>query len=100
MTEDSNEQLDAAELVAWIAGIFEEDPDDLSEATPRDEVEGWDSLGVLLLMANLDERFGINASEGVMSKLQSVGDIIGLIRDNVEGTSPCNLVPTESNDQR
>jgi acyl carrier protein len=68
------------ETLAWLAGVFEEPIDNLRPDTPRDAIGGWDSLGVLTLMADLDERFDIRVSEKEMSAMTSVQNVIDLLQ--------------------
>ena len=74
--------MNTAEAVAWIAEIFEEPPEGVSADTAREEIPGWDSLGVLTLMAGLDERFNIQLSEEEMEGMQRVSDILAILRRN------------------
>lgn len=64
------------EAVAWIADVFEEPRENVRESTPRLEIPGWDSLGVLSLMAGLDEKFDVRLSESELNNLGTVGDIL------------------------
>jgi acyl carrier protein len=68
------------EALAWITQIFEEAPNRISLATPRADVPAWDSLGVLSLMAGLDETFGIVANGAELNRMQSVGEIVALLQ--------------------
>ena len=67
------------EAMTWLAGVFEEPPGSLHPDTPRDEVRGWDSLGVLSLMADLDEKFDIRVSEKEMAAMTKVQDVLDLL---------------------
>ena len=69
------------ELLQWLADLFEEPLVNVRPETPREEIPGWDSLGVLVLMANLDERFGILLSESEIADLQSIGEVLTLINE-------------------
>ena len=68
------------EALAWIADIFEEPPENVKAETARDELAGWDSLGVLSLMAALDEKFDIQLTETGIESLATVGDVLELLR--------------------
>jgi acyl carrier protein len=70
------------EALAWITEIFEEVPGRLAAETPRPDIPGWDSLGTLTLIAALDERCDIHLSEQDIETMQSVGDILGILRQN------------------
>lgn len=70
------------EVLAWIVQIFEESPDRITLSTPRADIPAWDSLGVLSLMAGLDETFGIVANGAELNRMQSAGEILALIRSH------------------
>ena len=72
--------MNTQEAVSWIAEIFEEPPERISADTPREEIPGWDSLGVLTLMAAVDERFNIQLSEEEMESMEHVSDILAILR--------------------
>jgi acyl carrier protein len=67
------------EALAWIAEVFEEPRENINETTPRLEVPGWDSLGVLSLMAGLDEKFDVRLTETELNDLNSVEDILKVL---------------------
>lgn len=69
------------EALNWIAEVFEESPGRIGAATKRSEIPGWDSLGTLSLIAALDERFDIQLSEDTIEALQSVADLLTVLRD-------------------
>jgi acyl carrier protein len=70
------------EALKWVAGLFEESPDNLKPETPRDSIIAWDSLGVLTLMAAMDEKFGILLSESDMRAMTKVDDIFAVLRQH------------------
>ncbi len=47
----------------------------------REEIEGWDSMGSLLLMADLDEMFDIQLGEGGLEALTTLADLSALIEE-------------------
>lgn len=67
------------EALAWLAQLFEEPAAHVTEATPRESIVGWDSLGTLALMAEMDEKFDIQLSEQDVTGFVTVGDVIGLL---------------------
>lgn len=69
-----------SEVLAWIANLFEESPDNIAPETARESIEAWDSLGTLSLIAGLEEKFEILVSEDELRQLRRVGDILELIR--------------------
>jgi acyl carrier protein len=70
------------EVLVWLAEVFNEPPGSIAAETKKDDVAGWDSLGVLLLMADLDEKFSIQLDEKEIEGLQSVPDVIALLKRN------------------
>ena len=66
----------------WIANLFEEAPENLRPDMARDEIPAWDSLGILSLMAGLDEEFEVLLSDDEIQSLRSVGDILAILRRN------------------
>jgi acyl carrier protein len=76
MTAEKN--LD--EVLAWVADIFETPGEKIRPDTKREEIEAWDSLGVLNLMARLDEEYSILLTEEEIQQLKSVQDILDLLR--------------------
>jgi acyl carrier protein len=68
------------EALAWVADLFETPVEAIQPETKKEEIEAWDSLGVLNLMARLDEEFQILLTEEEIQELKSVGDILNLLR--------------------
>jgi acyl carrier protein len=70
------------DAIAWIAEIFEEPVTRVSESTMRADLPAWDSLGQLVLMAGLDERFGVRVTPSELATVKAVGDILDILRRN------------------
>jgi acyl carrier protein len=70
------------EAINWIADLFEESPDLISEDTRREDIIGWDSLGVLNLMAGFDEKFEILLTDDELQQLKGVQDILSILEKN------------------
>jgi len=68
------------EALKWFADLFGLPPSNITPATTRAEILTWDSLGVLTLMAALDETFNIVANDADMRAMQKVGDVLDLLR--------------------
>ncbi len=69
-----------AEVLAWIADVFESPAEKIRPDTKRPEIEAWDSLGILTLIARMDEDFQFLLTEDEIQGLNSVGDILDLLR--------------------
>ncbi len=75
-------EMTEAEALEWIAELFEESSDAIQADTPRDDVPAWDSLGVLSLIAALDQRCGIVLSGEEIEKMTRIDDILEVLRVN------------------
>lgn len=64
-----------------LADAFAE-PEPLRADMQRDDVAGWDSMGALMLMAELDERFGLQLTAEASRAMQSVGDVLEYLDAN------------------
>jgi acyl carrier protein len=67
------------EVLPWLATVFGEPVESLKFDSQRDQIHGWDSMGMLMLMADVDEKFGIQMSEQDVKGLKSVTDIVALL---------------------
>lgn len=79
---------DPRELLDWVADVFETPIESIQPQTLRDEIATWDSLGILTLIARMDEDFHILLTDEEIQRLRSVGDIVQLIRDRGESAGP------------
>jgi acyl carrier protein len=75
----SNESLSVADVVTWLAEIFEETAENIQESTLRENIPAWDSLGQLVLMAALDQRFGIRLTQAELASLNSVRHVLEIL---------------------
>lgn len=70
------------EAFTWIANLFEEPVDTIQPDTPREDIPSWDSLGILTLMAGLDEDFDIQLSDEEIQGLGKIEHILDVLRRN------------------
>lgn len=68
------------EILTWVADVFEAPADKIRPETRRDEIDAWDSLGILTLIARMDEDFQVLLTEEEIQALRSVGDIVEVLR--------------------
>ena len=66
----------------WLAGLFEQSPETITKGTPRTAIPAWDSLGVLTLIAALDEEFGVPVSDAEIQRFETVDDVLSVLRKN------------------
>lgn len=80
--QTTGQQMQTEEALNWIAEVFEERPGRINAQTLRKDIPGWDSLGTLSLIAALDERFDIHLSEEGIEGMQSVADLLDILRQH------------------
>lgn len=68
--------------MSWIAELFEESVENIKSDTKREDIPAWDSLGILTLMARLDEDFDIILSEEEIQELRTIEGILITLRRN------------------
>jgi acyl carrier protein len=76
---DSLGALSHGDALDWIAELFEEPKGRIQPTTPRGDVAAWDSLGQLVLMSALDQRFGIRLTQDELASLRSIQDILEIL---------------------
>lgn len=76
---DSLGGLSLGEALEWLAELFEEPKGRIQGDTPRADVAAWDSLGQLVLMSALDQRFGIRLTQEELASLRSIRDILNIL---------------------
>jgi acyl carrier protein len=74
------DQITKPETLKLLSNIFEEPVANLSSQVMREEIAGWDSMGSLTLMAELDERFGILLNADEARQLVRIEDVFQLLR--------------------
>jgi len=72
--------ISTAEALAMFSECFMEPVDQLSPAVLRESIPGWDSMGALMLIAELDERFQLELSAEESRTLQSIGDALAFLK--------------------
>jgi acyl carrier protein len=65
-----------------LAESFDEPVENLTPDTDRDSLAGWDSMGALTLMAELDERFGIVLTAEQSAEMRHIRDVLALLRSH------------------
>ena len=61
-----------------------ESSSDVGLTTVLNELEGWDSLGRLSVVALLQESFGVIVETKTLKNLNSIGDIVNLVKEKLE----------------
>lgn len=66
------------EVFEWIADIFEEPVENIRPESSPEDIAAWDSLGVLTLIAGLDDNFDIQLADEEIQELRTVKDILAV----------------------
>jgi acyl carrier protein len=74
-------RLTESEALDLLAECFNEAAGSLRPDTARDAIPGWDSMGALMFMAELDERFGVELDAETSRSMSSVGDALRFLRE-------------------
>jgi acyl carrier protein len=77
----SDNAVSISQALAMIAEAINTPENQVQPAASLEDLEGWDSMGVLLLMAELDERFSIILEEETIGSFSKVADILKLLKD-------------------
>ena len=64
--------------------LFQEEPGTITESTDLKRLEGWDSMTFVGLIAMVDEKFGFTLEPSVVTKSDSLADILNELGDLVE----------------
>ncbi|MBK1646332.1 hypothetical protein CKO25_17090 [Thiocapsa imhoffii] len=73
-------KITTSDALKMLSEILEEPLEKLTPEVLRDEVDGWDSLGALSLMAELDDRFGIILTAEESREMTRIDDVLQLLR--------------------
>ena len=74
-----SEQAIFARLNQVFRDVFDDDGISLSRATTAADIEDWDSLEHINLMAAVESEFGIRLSMGEVSTMKIVGELVDII---------------------
>lgn len=72
--------ISTAEALAMFSECFMEPVDKLSPGVLRESIPGWDSMGALMLIAEIDERFQLELSAEESRGMQSIGDALAFLK--------------------
>lgn len=77
-----SEKISEEEAIAMITRVINEEQQVLVRDTELVAIDSWDSMGILLLMSELDERFSIEVTEDQVTKIKTIGDIIDFMAEH------------------
>lgn len=73
---DRNDVL--AKVIELVSETLEVDEDELSEGTAYADL-GADSFDMLELVTTMEDEFGVSVDEEALTRIETVGDSVGLI---------------------
>lgn len=80
MSEPAKTQVSVSDALAMLAECFNLPVEDMHADLQRDAIDDWDSMGALMLMAELDERFGIELTAEVSREMTRIGDVLAFLK--------------------
>lgn len=81
MGDFENNKCSDAQVMDWLAQAFNEPREKITPETRREDIASWDSLGVLVLMADLDEKFDLVLTDQDMRAMTKIGDVLAVLRE-------------------
>lgn len=75
----SQPHITLVEALGMMADAFNEPLANVQPEAARDDIPGWDSMGALMLIAELDERFGIELSAEASRQMRSVQHVLDFL---------------------
>ena len=73
--------MNTQEAVSWLANTFNVDEADIKLDQPRESLDYWDSMGMLLLMGDLDEQFDFTLSENELNSISTINDLLDILKE-------------------
>jgi acyl carrier protein len=70
------------EALEMLAACFNEPLDTLTPQSRREDMPGWDSMGVVMLIAELDERFNLELSAERSRSMQQISEVLDFLREH------------------
>lgn len=73
-------KLKQSDAIEMLAQAFEEPAESLQPDRLRDSIPGWDSMGALLLIAELEERFSVELTAEESRGMTKIADVLEFLR--------------------
>ena len=72
-------QITTAEALAMLSECFMEPIENLHPDVLRESIPGWDAMGALMLIAELDERFSLELTAEESRTMKQVSDVLAFL---------------------
>ena len=63
--------------------VFDDDTIEVDDLTTADDIDDWDSLEHINLIAAVEKEFGIKFKMGEVSTMKDVGEMVEIIMDRI-----------------
>lgn len=80
MSDRTLTPISLSDALDMLAECFNMPADALHADLERDAIDDWDSMGSVMLMAELDERFGLELTAEVSREMKRIGDVLEFLR--------------------
>lgn len=74
--------ISESDALGLLAETFAEPLENIRPEVARELIAGWDSMGALMLMAELDERFSLQLTAETSKQMRCIGDVLDYLRQN------------------
>lgn len=71
--------MEMKEKLELVADILEEDVADLNQDTVLADLDNWDSVAALSIMAMIDEQFGKEIMASEIRKMRTLGELLAVM---------------------
>lgn len=75
-------------LVRAVAEVFGVKPESITDDTSQDTLPGWDSLGMVRLLGELETRFGVEFDLMEIASFRTVGGLRGFLKERGVSLEP------------
>ena len=74
-----NRQDVHAKLTEVFRYVFDDEEIELTDSTTADDIDDWDSLNHITLIAAVEKEFGLRFTMGEVSGMKNVGEMVDII---------------------
>ena len=80
MSDKTLTPISLRDALDLLAECFNMPADALHADLQREAIDDWDSMGSVMLMAELDERFGLELTAEASREMTRIGDVLDFLR--------------------
>lgn len=80
MDASTRPTITQTEALALLAECFNVPADSLHPHVEREAIDDWDSMGALMLIAELDERFSLELTADVSREMTRIAHVLDFLR--------------------